>query len=33
MDPSMAEPVGFAAGRLAEVGEAIAGRFAAIITG
>jgi GMP synthase (glutamine-hydrolysing) len=33
MDPAIAEPVAFAAGRLAEVGEVIAGKFAAIITG
>lgn len=33
MDPAIAEPVAFAAGRLAEVGEQIARRFAAIITG
>lgn len=33
LDASFVEPVAFAAGRLAEVGEAIARRFAAIITG
>jgi GMP synthase (glutamine-hydrolysing) len=33
MDPSVAEQVAFAAPRLAEVGEQIARRFAAIITG
>jgi GMP synthase (glutamine-hydrolysing) len=32
-DPALSEPISFAAGRLAEVGEAIARRFAAIITG
>jgi GMP synthase (glutamine-hydrolysing) len=32
-ESSLADPVAFAAGRLAEVGEAIAHRFAAIITG
>ncbi len=33
MDPSIGDPIAFAAGRLAEVNEAIARRFAAIITG
>jgi GMP synthase-like glutamine amidotransferase len=33
MDTAIAEPIAFAGGRLAEVGEAIARRFAAIITG
>jgi GMP synthase (glutamine-hydrolysing) len=33
MDASVAEPVAFASGRLAAAGEAIARRFAAIITG
>jgi GMP synthase (glutamine-hydrolysing) len=33
MDPSLADPVLFAAGRLAEAGEQIARRFASIITG
>lgn len=33
MDPAIAEPVGFAAGRLETVGREIAGKFAAIITG
>ena len=33
MDPSIGDPISFAAGRLAEVNEAIARRFAAIITG
>jgi GMP synthase (glutamine-hydrolysing) len=33
MDRSIADPVAFASGRLAEAGEAIARRFAAIITG
>jgi GMP synthase-like glutamine amidotransferase len=33
MDPAIAEPIGFAAARLAEAGESIARRFAAIITG
>jgi GMP synthase (glutamine-hydrolysing) len=33
MDPAIAEPVAFAAGQLAEVGEPIAAKFAAIITG
>jgi GMP synthase (glutamine-hydrolysing) len=33
LEASMADPVAFAAGRLAEVGEQIAKRFAAIITG
>jgi GMP synthase (glutamine-hydrolysing) len=32
-DPSFVEPIAFAADRLAQVGEAIARRFAAIITG
>jgi GMP synthase (glutamine-hydrolysing) len=33
MDPALAEPVAFAAGQLAAVGEPIARKFAAIITG
>jgi GMP synthase (glutamine-hydrolysing) len=33
MDPALAEPVAFSAARLTEVGEAIAHKFAAIITG
>jgi GMP synthase-like glutamine amidotransferase len=33
MDPALAEPIAFAGARLAEVGESIAHRFAAIITG
>jgi GMP synthase (glutamine-hydrolysing) len=33
MDPALAEPVAFAAGRLAAAGHEIARRFAAIITG
>jgi GMP synthase-like glutamine amidotransferase len=33
MDPVLAEPIAFAGDRLTEVGEAIARRFAAIITG
>jgi GMP synthase-like glutamine amidotransferase len=33
MDVSLSDPVAFAADRLAEVGEQIARRFAAIITG
>lgn len=33
MDASVVEPVEFAAGRLAEAGEAVARRFAAVVTG
>jgi GMP synthase (glutamine-hydrolysing) len=33
LDTALSEPIGFAAGALAEVGEQIARRFAAIITG
>jgi GMP synthase-like glutamine amidotransferase len=33
MDPAIAEPVGFAAGRLDDAGSAIARRFGSIITG
>jgi GMP synthase-like glutamine amidotransferase len=33
LDATLTEPVAFAAGKLEEVGEAIARRFAAIITG
>lgn len=33
MDPAIAEPVGFAAGRIEAVGREIASKFAAIITG
>ena len=33
LDASVTEPIAFASGQLAEVGEEIARRFAAIITG
>jgi GMP synthase (glutamine-hydrolysing) len=33
LDPALAEPIAFASGRLADVGQEIARRFAAIITG